>query len=374
MADAEAALVAGWGAFEGSREQADAALVGSDCEIGSFCLRASSSGAQRVLCVLLAPTVVGHFRLEAADGGVRLLDLEPEYAGPVQFPDVLAAIAHLRAAGPAALGVGLGACIPCVGSAAAALHAAVLAVPGNAECADCGGTEMLTWASLTHGVTLCNMCVGGHRSLGTHVSRVRSLLMDQWTPEEGEALRRRGNAALNARLEAQPAPGAKPAPGACIEHKVAYIESKYLHGAFAAGGDGVLQPWAARTRASSQVTESQVAAGVAFVRVLRARGLPGRPSAYVKVRCGPAGRKAKTRVAPRGADPEWNETLQVRVDEGGGALRVQVVDSNRVGANVPVGECRVELAALEPAAETPLELLLKAGTLHLRVTWCPLEA
>lgn len=47
----------------------------------------------------------------------------------------------------------------------------------NARCADCraGGA---TWASWNLGVTLCIRCSGVHRSLGTHVSKVRSVELD----------------------------------------------------------------------------------------------------------------------------------------------------------------------------------------------------
>lgn len=47
----------------------------------------------------------------------------------------------------------------------------------NDQCADCreGGPK---WASWSLGVTLCIRCSGVHRSLGTHVSRVRAVELD----------------------------------------------------------------------------------------------------------------------------------------------------------------------------------------------------
>ena len=39
------------------------------------------------------------------------------------------------------------------------------------------------WASLNLGCLLCIECSGVHRMLGSHISRVRSLALDEWTPE-----------------------------------------------------------------------------------------------------------------------------------------------------------------------------------------------
>lgn len=36
------------------------------------------------------------------------------------------------------------------------------------------------WASLNHGCVLCIECSGVHRNLGTHISRIRSLELDDW--------------------------------------------------------------------------------------------------------------------------------------------------------------------------------------------------
>ena len=56
----------------------------------------------------------------------------------------------------------------------AALHA----IPGNEVCADCKA-PLPEWVSLNLGVIICLECSGIHRSLGTHVSKVRSLCLDK---------------------------------------------------------------------------------------------------------------------------------------------------------------------------------------------------
>src|SRR5262245_24337902 len=45
-------------------------------------------------------------------------------------------------------------------------------------------SAVLSFASVNLGVFLCPRCAGLHRKLGTHVSRVKSITQDAWTPEQ----------------------------------------------------------------------------------------------------------------------------------------------------------------------------------------------
>lgn len=76
---------------------------------------------------------------------------------------------------------------------------AALAEPGNDKCADCAA-PFPRWASVNLGVFLCMRCATVHRRFGTHISRVKSVTLDNWTREEVRYMRQTGNARSNAYL------------------------------------------------------------------------------------------------------------------------------------------------------------------------------
>lgn len=68
------------------------------------------------------------------------------------------------------------------------------------------------WASLNLGALICIECSGIHRNLGTHLSRVRSLDLDDWPVELSMVMTAIGNAMANSvwegALEGYSKPGA----------------------------------------------------------------------------------------------------------------------------------------------------------------------
>ncbi|XP_041733139.1 BAR_ACAPs and ArfGap_ACAP domain-containing protein [Coregonus clupeaformis] len=105
--------------------------------------------------------------------------------------------------------------------------------PGNHRCCDCS-EEDPRWASVNLGITMCIECSGIHRSLGVHLSKVRSLTLDSWDPEQLKLLCGLGNDVINGIYEFRCAAEGrvKPIAASPRPEKETWIKEKYVEKRF----------------------------------------------------------------------------------------------------------------------------------------------
>ncbi|XP_067844094.1 arf-GAP with GTPase, ANK repeat and PH domain-containing protein 1 isoform X1 [Heptranchias perlo] len=99
-------------------------------------------------------------------------------------------------------------------------------IRGNSHCVDCEALNP-DWASLNLGALMCIECSGIHRNLGTHLSRVRSLDLDDWPLELIRVMSSIGNEMANGIWEGSAQGRTKPSPDSTREEKERWIRAKY---------------------------------------------------------------------------------------------------------------------------------------------------
>uniref|UniRef100_A0A6Q2XFI3 ArfGAP with GTPase domain, ankyrin repeat and PH domain 3 n=1 Tax=Esox lucius TaxID=8010 RepID=A0A6Q2XFI3_ESOLU len=99
-------------------------------------------------------------------------------------------------------------------------------VRGNSFCVDCDAANP-DWASLNLGALMCIECSGIHRNLGTHLSRVRSLDLDDWPVELCMVMVAVGNALANSVWEGALEGYTKVGADSTREERERWIRAKY---------------------------------------------------------------------------------------------------------------------------------------------------
>jgi Arf-GAP/SH3 domain/ANK repeat/PH domain-containing protein len=115
---------------------------------------------------------------------------------------------------------------------------------GNRFCADCGSDSKVDWCSINLGILLCIECSGIHRSLGTHISKVRSLTLDTsaFTPDIVEIMLLVGNRISNTVWESKLDQFLKPAPHSTRDQRLHFITAKYGDRTYVQNSGGALTP------------------------------------------------------------------------------------------------------------------------------------
>ncbi|CAN0874894.1 Probable ADP-ribosylation factor GTPase-activating protein AGD13, partial [Linum grandiflorum] len=212
----------------------------------------------------------------------------------------------------------------------------------NRNCADCGAPDP-KWASANIGVFLCLKCCSVHRSLGTHISKVLSVSLDDWAEEEIDSIIEvGGNAAANSIYEAHIPEGvSKPKPDASHDERSKYIRSKYELQEFlkpslriTSGKSAVsFQSSLSRkildtfrtTSTSTTIQEGMVEfIGLLKVKVVKGTNLAVRDmmssDPYVVLSLGK--QTVQTSVIRSNLNPEWNEELMLSVPQDYGTVKL----------------------------------------------------
>ncbi|KAH7684235.1 putative Ca2+-dependent phospholipid-binding protein [Dioscorea alata] len=193
----------------------------------------------------------------------------------------------------------------------------------NRICADCGALDP-KWASSNIGVFICLKCSGVHRSLGTHISKVMSVTLDEWSDEQIDSmLEVGGNSYANSIYEAFLPAGyskPKPNPNSTYDERAEFIRSKYELQEF-------LKPSLRIVSSKSSHLSSD-------------SGKDKHSSSSLN---SPANAKAQTSVIKSNLNPVWNEELNLSVPESYGALKVQVFDHDVISSDDIMGEAEVDL-------------------------------
>lgn len=215
----------------------------------------------------------------------------------------------------------------------------------NRVCADCGSPDP-KWASTNIGVFICLKCCGVHRSLGTHISKVLSVTLDEWSDDEIDSMIEvGGNASANSIYEAYLPEGiSKPGPDASHEQRSKYIRSKYERQEFLKPSLRILsnpKKSSLKTSLSSKITDSfrssssssQKSEGmVEFIGMLKIKVIKGTNLAirdmlssdpYVVLALGK--QKVQTTVVKSNLNPVWNEELMLSVPQDYGAVKLVII-------------------------------------------------
>ncbi|XP_042006812.1 probable ADP-ribosylation factor GTPase-activating protein AGD13 [Salvia splendens] len=243
----------------------------------------------------------------------------------------------------------------------------LLARPDNRVCADCGAPDP-KWASSNIGVFICLKCSGVHRSLGTHISKVLSVTLDEWSDDQVDSVVEvGGNASANSTYEAYIPEGvSKPRPDAGPDERSQFIRSKYELQQFMKPSLRILSTTSKhslqasmsmsdsfRSSASSQLSEGMVEfIGVLKVKVLNGTDLAVRDvlssDPYVVLKLGK--QRVQTAVVESNLNPVWNEELMLSVPQNYGPIKLEVYDYDTFSTDDVMGEVEIDIQPMITAA------------------------
>lgn len=250
----------------------------------------------------------------------------------------------------------------------------LLSQKDNRICADCSAPDP-KWASANIGVFICLKCCGVHRSLGSHISKVLSVTLDEWSDEDIDAMVEvGGNSSANAIYEAFiPEGSSKPGPDASHDDRMKFIRSKYELQEFLKPSLRIVSMPSANTsslqssfskklmnsfRGSHSSKRSDGCEGmIEFIGVLKVKIIKGTNLAvrdmlssdpYVVLNLGQ--QTVQTAVVKSNLNPVWNEEHMLSVPQDYGALKLKVFDHDTFSADDIMGEAEIDIQPLITSA------------------------
>lgn len=97
----------------------------------------------------------------------------------------------------------------------------------NHICVDCGLFELVEWVSINSLVCMCVNCASCHRSIGSHITKIRSLKLDKFENELEVMLGYINNRKVNEYLEFAVSASEKLQSSSDIETRLLFIRNKY---------------------------------------------------------------------------------------------------------------------------------------------------
>ncbi|CDY39164.1 BnaC09g21800D [Brassica napus] len=251
--------------------------------------------------------------------------------------------------------------------------------PDNRVCADCGAPDP-KWASANIGVFICLKCCGVHRSLGTHISKVLSVTLDDWSDEEVDSMIEiGGNASANSIYEAfVPEGSSKPGPDVSHDQRLRFIRQAYSTRrqkflkpslritsgkttstkkppSFLSSSLSTKFMDSFRTNSSSKkIFEEGMVEFIGLLKVTVKKGtnlairdmMSSDP--YVVLNLGK--QKLQTTVVNSNLNPVWNQELMLSVPESYGPVKLQVYDYDTFSADDIMGEAELDIQPLITSA------------------------